>query len=268
MAKESRGPSPAFAFLNPPSPLWFRVLVDYHLLLSASRTSWRRRFGCDGVALTIVTTTLVVLGFWERGEMAYRNHSKRYAEQADCSIPLFKLGSRSVVAVPIAFPSKGRVYMERSTAVESADRIHLESVLRNWFAQQGVSEAGASRAVVLLDASTLLSQPRPSRWNRRGTFGVQERCRYLWYRHAARILGWCDRRRFPGEVTAILRGHIFPCQGGRDETTREDGEARVTACAPAGSTAVATHSTAIADGQPVAGKSSCILTHHAPVANV
>jgi hypothetical protein len=193
--------------------------------------------------------------------MEYWNRSKMYAEQADCSIALFKLWSRSVVAVPISFHRVGRVYMERSTAIEIADCISLEFVLRNWFSQQGVSETGTARAVSLLDASTLLAEPRPGRWNRQGTFGIQERYRYLWYRHAARILGWCDRRRFPEIVTGILRGYIFPTQVWRDETTREDGEGRVTTCQHSGSTAIDAH-------QPVPGKSSCIYTRHAPVANV
>lgn len=141
--------------------------------------------------------------------------------------------------------------MERSSTCESADRISFESELRSWFAGQGVSEEGAAQAVLLLDARTLLSQPRPSRWNRRGTFGVQERCRYLWYRHAARILGWCERRKFPDVVTGILRRHIFPTQGARDEASGQDGEGRVTAV-------VGAESTATDADQPVAGQSSCI----------
>jgi hypothetical protein len=112
---------------------------------------------------------------------------------------------------------------------KSAERVCLEVELENWFTGQGVSSEGASRAVRLLDATALLAQPRPSRWNRRGNFGVQERCRYLWYRHAARILGWCDRTRFPDIVTRLLRRHIFPTQGGRDEAAREDVTGRVPA---------------------------------------
>lgn len=112
---------------------------------------------------------------------------------------------------------------------KSAERVSLEGELENWFRGQGVSTEGASRAVRLLDASILLAQPRPSGWNRRGTFGVQERCRYLWYRHAARILGWCDRRKFPDIVTRILRLHVFPTPGGSDETVSEDGAGRLSA---------------------------------------
>ena len=125
--------------------------------------------------------------------------------------------------------------MECSVTGKSADRVSLERELQQWFTGQGVSLEGAARAVQLLDASTLLAQPRPSRWNRRGEFGVQERCRYLWYRHAARILGWCDRRRFPDIVTGILRGHVFPTRGVSDEATREDGAGRVSASATLGS---------------------------------
>ena len=134
----------------------------------------------------------------------------------------------------VRFCDQWRVYMERSGTCKSATRISLELELQNWFAGQGVSTEGATRAVQLLDPATLLAHPCPSRWNRKGTFGVQERCRYLWYRHAARILGWCERRKFPDCVTTILRGHIFPTDCGRDEETREDGQGRVlAACARA-----------------------------------
>ena len=119
--------------------------------------------------------------------------------------------------------------MEIGSNWKSAERVCLEVELVNWFAQQGVSGVGASRALRLLDATALLAEPRPSRWNRRGNFGVQERCRYLWYRHAARILGWCDRQRFPDVVTRLLRGHIFPTHDGRVEAAREDVTGRVPA---------------------------------------
>lgn len=128
--------------------------------------------------------------------------------------------------------------MEAAGNWKSAERVSLEVELENWFTGQGVSREGASRAVRLLDASALLSTPRPSRWNRRGNFGVQERCRYLWYRYAARILGWCDRRRFPDIVTRILREHIFPTPVGEDEAPREDVTRRVSAGARPGPIAI------------------------------
>lgn len=141
--------------------------------------------------------------------------------------------------------------MECCGICQIAHRVSVECELRVWFASQGVSEEGAARAVQLLDRSTLLAQPRPRRWNRRGDFGLQERCRYLWYRHAARILGWCDRRRFPDVVTAILRQHAFPSPASRDEATREDEE---------GSVAVghAAQPIATAARRRTAGQSSCM----------
>ena len=142
--------------------------------------------------------------------------------------------------------------MESSRASASAERDSFECELHKWFEGQGVSKEGATRAVQLLDASTLLAQPRPSRWNRRGEFGLQERCRYLWYRHAARILGWCERRRFPDSVTSILRGHVFPSQAARDEAPREDGAGRVTA----GGTSEGPIATETDRCRP--GKSSCM----------
>ena len=130
--------------------------------------------------------------------------------------------------------------MENSTSCKSAERVDLEGVLKRWFASQGVSEVGATRALRLLDASTLLVEPRPSRWNRRGAFGIQPRCRYLWYRHAARILGWCERRQFPDIVTSLLRTRVFPTHVGRDEASREVGRTRVPSDAHAGPPQIAT----------------------------
>ena len=170
--------------------------------------------------------------------MAHLDSEQEVLFDGDCPLPLFKLCSRSVVAHLRSFHHEGRVYMERSSICEFANTISVEAELRNWFRGQGVSEEGAARAVLLLDARTLLAQPRPGRWNRRGTFGVQERCRYLWYRHAAVILGWCERRRFPDLVTGILRGHVFPTEGGRNEATREGGSGRVTTAAHAGKIAI------------------------------
>ena len=155
----------------------------------------------------------------------------------------------------------GRVYMERNSHAANAERNFAESELRNWFAGQGVSEEGAERAVQLLDASSLLAQPRPSQCNRRGKFGVQERCRYLWYMHAARILGWCERRRFPDIVTGLLRGHIFPTQVGRHEATGADGPGRFTTGAHARLIAPYTD-------QHRAGQCSCTCTRHSPIARM
>ena len=75
-----------------------------------------------------------------------------------------------------AIPSKSLgvlwVYMENIDSWKSAERILLEGELTKWFGEQGVSATGASRAVSLLDATVLLAEPRPSRWNRKGDFGV------------------------------------------------------------------------------------------------
>ena len=159
---------------------------------------------------------------------------------ADCSAPKFIFCTWSLPAIPPYSQYIGRGYMEDKNTRKSAERVSLEGDLQSWFAGQGVSVDGAARAVQLLDANLLLAQPRPSRWNRKGSFGEQERCRYLWYRHAARILGWCERRRFPELVTGILRTHVFPQQTGRDEaeTTREDAKGGPSAGSRAGAHAI------------------------------
>ena len=109
----------------------------------------------------------------------------------------------------------------------SAQFLAAGEELNRWFRGHCVSEEGARRAVLLLDVTTLLAQPRPSRWNRRGNFGVNARCRYLWYRHAAKILGWCDRTAFPTLVTDIIRSQVFPDTLDHDEAPREDAEGGV-----------------------------------------
>ena len=47
--------------------------------------------------------------------------------------------------------------MEISGNCKSATRVSLEGELEKWFAGQGVSTKGASRAVQLLDVNTLLA---------------------------------------------------------------------------------------------------------------
>ena len=95
--------------------------------------------------------------------------------------------------------------------------------LREWVTGQGRSESTASKVVDLLQAERLLSEPRPKAWNRRGQFAEEERRRYLWYRHAARLLGWKDRHEFPEFVRTLLKTHIFSSDGAHRETNDEAG---------------------------------------------
>jgi hypothetical protein len=91
--------------------------------------------------------------------------------------------------------------------------------LHSWFLGQGVSEGSVVQAVCLCEGKYLQAQRRPASWNRRGKFKIQEHCRYLWYRHVARLLGWCERKQFPTLVTEILRTHIYPIACENDEKT-------------------------------------------------
>lgn len=77
--------------------------------------------------------------------------------------------------------------------------------LQRWFRLQGASKREVCKAVRLLDRVQLEAEPRPRKWNRRGHFPIEDHCRYLWYRHAARLLGWCDRHQFPQFVRDLLR---------------------------------------------------------------
>lgn len=75
---------------------------------------------------------------------------------------------------------------------------------------QGVSEGGCAKLGNLLIESNLIVEPRPSSWNRRGSFRREERLRYLWYRHTARILHWQERHQFPDWIAPLLREIVFP----------------------------------------------------------
>lgn len=110
---------------------------------------------------------------------------------------------------------------------EAKELVGVEAELHRWFRVEGASEEGSRKAVALLNSDYLLAQPRPRRWNRRGEFGHAERCRYLWYRHAAKILGWCERHQFPDFIRNLLREQYYPATTGeRHEETRtsEDGD--------------------------------------------
>jgi len=191
----------------------------------------------------------------QRGEMESLFLERDILVAADCLVSRFKSGSASVFSIPSECQRVARVYMDAVGASKSAERVSLEGELQRWFVKQGVSEEGASLVVQLLDASLFLAHPRPNRWNRRGDFGVQERCRYLWYRHAARILGWCERKRFPDIVTGILRAHVFLTRNVDDEETREAGKGRLSAGCHAGPIAI------FADRHS-AGQFSCMWSHH------
>lgn len=112
-----------------------------------------------------------------------------------------------------SWATKQFMFME-TCSVRSFDTVGeilgCRRLLHTWFVQQGVSARSVDLAIQLCGAVFLQAQPHPRSWNRRGKFEVTQHCRYLWYRHAARILGWCNLKPFPDFVTEILRTHVFP----------------------------------------------------------
>ena len=76
----------------------------------------------------------------------------------------------------VDFFSFDRALMGECGISKSAHLISLEGELKKWFVGQGISVAGVSRVLQLLEVDTLLAEPRPTKWNRRRQFGVQERC--------------------------------------------------------------------------------------------
>ena len=105
---------------------------------------------------------------------------------------------------------------------EGPDREVEVEKLRAWVRGQGRSEGTASKIVALLQVDQLLSEPRPRSWLRRGNFEEEDKLRYLWYRHAARLLGWKERQIFPGFVSALLKRHSFRSHGVRDEAVAQE----------------------------------------------
>lgn len=103
-------------------------------------------------------------------------------------------------------------FMESSHKCVETEEFHTvgaEGAIRNWVRQQGRSKATSEKVVALLQRQCLLAEPRPKMWNRKGKFADAEHCRYLWYRHTAKLLGWKERRHFPEFVTSLLKNHFF-----------------------------------------------------------
>ncbi|KAG0553302.1 hypothetical protein KC19_12G000500 [Ceratodon purpureus] len=105
---------------------------------------------------------------------------------------------------------------------ESPERWFEVEKLRAWVRGQGRSEGTASKIVALLQVDQLLSEPRPRTWLRRGNFEEEDKLRYLWYRHAARLLGWKERQKFPGFVSTLLKSHTFWSHRVRDEAVAQE----------------------------------------------
>ena len=143
-------------------------------------------------------------------------------EESSAMAPVAAISFSSEVVVEVLreqskreFGSAGRCEGASSDMVDGLLRCRRQ--LHSWFRQQGLSEGSATRAIRLCEEQYLEDQPRPGAWNRCGKFGVSEHRRYLWYRHAARLLGWCERKPFPAFVTDIIRTHIYRTVGQDDE---------------------------------------------------
>lgn len=93
-----------------------------------------------------------------------------------------------------------------------------ESVIQAWGLRSGVPETVISRLVSCFDSKFLLSLPRPTGF-KRGKFSASQIHRYLWYRQAAKALGWRDRQKFPTEIEDLLKVRVWP----DGEAERRDG---------------------------------------------
>jgi hypothetical protein len=84
-----------------------------------------------------------------------------------------------------------------------------ESVIQAWGLRSGVPDTVVSRLVSCFDSKFLLSLPRLAGF-KRGKFSPSQIHCYLWYRQAAKALGWRDRQKFPTEIEDLLKVRVWP----------------------------------------------------------
>jgi hypothetical protein len=72
-----------------------------------------------------------------------------------------------------------------------------------------LSETVVGRLVRCFDSAFLLSLLRPAGF-KVGKFSPPQIHRYLWYRQAAKVLGWRDRQKFPREIEELLKEVVWP----------------------------------------------------------
>lgn len=91
--------------------------------------------------------------------------------------------------------------------VELASLQETEGALaiREWAVSAGASPEGADHLVLCLRDVFLKAQPQPTLKYRRGQFSYAQNCRHLWYRRAAKILGWGQRSNIPADIAAIIK---------------------------------------------------------------
>ena len=65
------------------------------------------------------------------------------------------------------------------------------------------------RLVRCFDSKFLLSLPRPTGF-KQGKFSASQIHRYLWYRQAAKALGWRNKQKFPTEIEDLLKVRVWP----------------------------------------------------------
>lgn len=91
-----------------------------------------------------------------------------------------------------------------------------EGVIQAWGLSSGFPKDVVCRLVSCFDSKFLLSLPRPPGFKRK-KFSAEQIHRYLWYRQAAKTLGWRDRQKFPSHVENLLKVRVWP--DGEAETT-------------------------------------------------
>jgi hypothetical protein len=84
------------------------------------------------------------------------------------------------------------------------------AVIATWAKEAGASPGRVCTLVRCLTVGMLLAQPKPKTRYRRGTFSAVENLRFLWYRRAASLLGWKERRPIPKHIRSIIKLKVYP----------------------------------------------------------
>lgn len=94
----------------------------------------------------------------------------------------------------------------------------LECILELWAVRHAhATPAQTSQLLELLDLEFLLRLPRLKGMRRTSIPPLASEIRHTFYRNAARILGWTERRSFGAEIQSLVKQSLWPDSSGCDK---------------------------------------------------